>query len=88
MIRAFLNRVFGPAIFPLITSMYSLAALVIVPILIIAVVFEFAGKGADRPDEADAAGASQGRVTSNRSYLTFIWKNFNFTPTIRSRSAV
>jgi hypothetical protein len=57
-IRGFLNRVFGPAIFPLITSMYSLAALIILPILIIAVVFEFSGKGADKrrvkhlPEEA------------------------------------
>ena len=47
-IRAFLNRVFGPAIFPLITSMYSLAVLIIVPILVIAVVFEFSGKRADK----------------------------------------
>lgn len=59
-IRAFLNRVFGPAIFPLITSMYSLAALIIVPILIVAVVFEFSGKRADKrrvkdlPEEAQA----------------------------------
>ena len=59
-IRTFLNRVFGPAIFPLITSMYSLAALIIVPILIIAVVFEFSGKRADKrrikdlPEEARA----------------------------------
>jgi hypothetical protein len=57
-IRGFLNRVFGPAIFPLITSMYSLAALIILPILIVAVVFEFSGKGADKrrvkhlPEEA------------------------------------
>ena len=57
-IRAFLNRVFGPAIFPLITSMYSLAALILVPILITAVVFEFSGKRADKrrvkdlPEEA------------------------------------
>jgi hypothetical protein len=58
LIRAFLHKAFGPAIFPLITSIYSLAALIIVPILLIAVVFEFSGKRADKrrvkdlPEEA------------------------------------
>jgi hypothetical protein len=48
LIRAFLNKVFGPTIFPLITSVYSLAALIILPILIIAIMFEFSGKRADK----------------------------------------
>lgn len=48
LIGSFLNKVFGPAIFPLITSMYSLAALIILPILIVGVVFEFSGKRADK----------------------------------------
>lgn len=47
-IRAFLNKVFGPAIFPLITSIYSLAALIILPILVVGIVFELSGKRADR----------------------------------------
>ena len=59
-IRAFLNKVFGPAIFPLITSMYSLAALIILPILLVGIVFELSGKRADRrrvrdlPEEAQS----------------------------------
>jgi len=48
LIRSFLNKVFGPAIFPLITSIYSLAALIVLPILTIAIVFEFSGKRADK----------------------------------------
>jgi hypothetical protein len=58
LIRAFLNNVFGPAIFPLINSIYTLAALIIVPVLAVAVVFEFSGKRADKkrvkelPEEA------------------------------------
>lgn len=58
LIRSFLGKVFGPAIFPLINSIYSLVALIVVPILITGIVFEFAGKRADRrrvrdlPEEA------------------------------------
>jgi hypothetical protein len=59
-IRAFLNKVFGPAVFPLITSIYSLAALIILPILAVGIVFELSGKRADRrrvrdlPEEAQS----------------------------------
>jgi hypothetical protein len=59
LIGSFLNKVFGPAIFPLITSIYSLVALIIVPILVVGIVFEFAGKRADKrrvrdlPEEAE-----------------------------------
>ena len=48
LIGSFLNKVFGPTIFPLITSMYSLAALIILPILIVGIVFELSGKRADK----------------------------------------
>jgi len=48
LIGSFLNRVFGPAIFPLITSIYSLAALIILPILIVGIMFELSGKRADK----------------------------------------
>jgi hypothetical protein len=59
LIRAFLNRVFGPRIFPLITSIYSLAALIILPILIVAIVFEFSGKRADKRRVKDLPGEAQ-----------------------------
>ena len=48
LIGSFLNKVFGPAIFPLITSMYSLAALIILPILVVGIMFELSGKRADK----------------------------------------
>lgn len=48
LVGSFLENVFGPAIYPVITSMYSLAVLIILPILIIGVVFEFSGKKADK----------------------------------------
>ena len=60
LIRSFLSKVFGPAIFPLITSMYSLVALIILPILAAGIVFELSGKRADKkrirhlPEEAKA----------------------------------
>jgi hypothetical protein len=54
-IEAYTSRVgtlvaalFGPEGYTVITSMYSLAALILVPILIIGIVFEVSGKRADR----------------------------------------
>jgi len=48
LVGSFLENVFGPSIYPFITSMYSLAVLIILPILIIGIVFEFSGKKADK----------------------------------------
>jgi hypothetical protein len=58
-IRAVLDRVFGPKIYPLITSIYSLAVLIIVPILAVGVVFELSGKRADRRRVRDLPAAAQ-----------------------------
>ncbi len=48
LVGSFLEKLFGSSIYPVITSMYSLAVLIILPILIIGIVFEFSGKKADK----------------------------------------